>query len=371
MPSRAAHDQALALARRVESVVDVQDRIVESRDVPDRISATVDRLRAQAADLIGLLPLLVVAVLVLALFWWLARLISGSRLVDRVFSGNPFMHDLVRQVVRLVIIGMGLVLALQILDAAVVLTTLLGAAGVIGLALGFALRDTVENYIASLLLSLRQPFASNDYVDIEGCEGRVLRLTPRATILMTLDGNHTRIPNAKVYKAIIVNYTRNPKRRFMFEVGVDTEQNLADAQELAARTMANMDGVLDEPAAYCTVETLGDSNVVLRVFGWVDQNSAEFLRVRSEAIRLVKLAFDEAGIVMPEPIYNLRLRPLPAVMADGAAAADTASAAIRPARDEPAIAIDIGPQNDLDAQIAAERSAGGAEDLLSDDARKE
>ncbi len=380
VPSRGAHDQAMALARRVQRVVDVQDEIVESRDVQGRLSATVERLRTRATDLVGMLPLLGVALVAFVLFWWMARLVSGTKLFSRFFDGNPFLRDLARQVVRLIFIGIGLVLALQILDATAVLTTLLGAAGVFGLALGFALRDTVENYIASLLLSLRQPFASNDHVVIEGCEGRVLRLTPRATILMTLDGNHTRIPNAKVYKAIIVNYTRNPKRRFMFEVGVDTEQNLTDAQELAARTLLNMDGVLDDPAPYCTVETLGDSNVVLRVFGWVDQRSAEFLRVRSEAIRLVKHAFDEAGIVMPEPIYNLRMKPLLAASADGSAPGDSNAGVSRavPAaeargaeREEPATAIDIGRTGDLDEQIAADRQHSDGDDLLSDDAPRE
>ena len=86
----------------------------------------------------------------------------------------------------------------------------------VGLAVGFALRDLVENYIASLMLSLRQPFAPNDQVLIEGFEGRVVRLTSRATILMTLDGNHVRIPNAVVFKGTIVNLSHNPERRLRF-----------------------------------------------------------------------------------------------------------------------------------------------------------
>jgi small conductance mechanosensitive channel len=154
-----------------------------------------------------------------AAFWWCAGHLSASQQLARRFERNPLLRDLVRQLVRMAIIGVGLVLALEIIDASALLGTVLGAAGVVGLAVGFALRDTVENYIASLLLSLRQPFAHDDLVVIDGNEGRVVRLTPRATILLTLDGNHTRIPNAMVYKAVIVNYTRNPKRRFSFDVG--------------------------------------------------------------------------------------------------------------------------------------------------------
>ncbi len=381
VPSRAAHDQALALGRRVEQVVDIQDQLTESRDVQSRLTTTVDRLRAQATDLLGLLPLLGVAAVVLAIFWWLGWLIPRSGLFNRVFRANAFLQDLARQLLRLLLIGTGIVLALQLLDASTVLTTLLGAAGVVGLALGFALRDTVENYIASLLLSLRQPFARDDHVVIEGYEGRVLRLTPRATLLMSLDGNHTRIPNAKVYKAIIINYTRNPKRRFQFDVGVDTEQNLAHAQELATRTLQQMEGVLDEPAPYCTVESLGDSNVILRVFGWVDQTSANFPKVRSESIRLVKRAFDDAGIVMPEPIYNLRLQN---ASANPAAVGTVGTASVQPAAaprlesmqagappTEVAQALDIAVRDDLVAQIAADRSAADSEDLLSAKAPQE
>jgi small conductance mechanosensitive channel len=379
--SRAARDEALALARRVETVVTVQEDLVESRDVGTRIFPTLNRMLEQAQRFIALLPLLGVALVIVALFWWLSRLVAGSSTFLRMFRRNPFLRDLAAQVVRLGIFIIGVVLALEILDASRLLTTLLGAAGVMGLALGFALRDTVENYIASLLLSLRQPFARDDLVVIEGCEGRVVRLTPRATILMTPDGNHTRIPNARVYKAVIVNYTRNPKRRFCFDVGVDTEQNLPEAQELAARTVLGMTGVLADPAPSCTIETLGESNVILRVYGWVDQASADFLRVRSEAIRLVKLAFDQAGIVMPEPIYNLRMRTSPPAL-ESRPEHEQAQTGRVPARsrrsqpgsatgDEPATSIDVGKQDDLGQQIAAERDAATDDDLLSPHAPKE
>jgi small conductance mechanosensitive channel len=378
----AAHDHTLRLTRRIENVVEVRDRITESRDLRKRLSLMLERVLAQLVNFVTYLPLLIVAGAVLAFFWWIAKRAAGSDRLTRRFSRNPFMRDLARQVVRVLIVGVGLLLALEVLDASTLVGSVLGAAGVVGLAVGFALRDAVENYIASLLLSLRQPFSRDDLVTIEGCEGRVLRLTPRATILMTPDGNHTRIPNAKVYKAVIVNYTRNPKRRFQFDVGIDTEQNLPAAQQLAATTLAQMDGVLHDPPPTCTVEQLGESNVILRVFGWVDQMDAEFLKVRSEAIRLVKGAFDRAGVVMPEPIYNVRVGQLPASARSPAGSLPPADRTpvegTRPSRKkpepedsaEPQRAIDIARRDDLDGQIAADRSAN-EEDLLHPQAAKE
>ncbi|MEP7274950.1 MAG: mechanosensitive ion channel family protein [Betaproteobacteria bacterium] len=378
VPSNAVHTQAANLARRVESVVDVRDGIVESRDVRTRMSQMLDRVVAQFVNFVGYLPLLLVAAAELALFWWIGKRVAGSPRITRRFAGNPFLRDLAKQGVRVGFVAVGLLIALEVLDASTLVGSVLGAAGVLGLAVGFALRDTVENYIASLLLSLRQPFARDDLVDIEGCEGRVLRLTSRATILMTLDGNHTRIPNAKVYKAVIVNYTRNPKRRFQFDVGVDTEQNLAAAQNLASTTVARMEGVLRDPPPVCTVEQLGDSNVVLRVFGWMDQTQADFQKVRSEAIRMVKGAFDRAGVVMPEPIYNVRIGQGPSISATatGSTPAPDPGAPPSPRKPaqsqsaEPLRAIDIAPTDDLDRQIAADRRTD-EDDLLRQQAPKE
>lgn len=127
--------------------------------------------------------------------------------------------------VRVVNIVADLIVALQILGATALLGLVLGSAGVIGIALGFAVRDTVDNYVSSLMLSIRQPFRANDHVLIGDSEGRVIRLTSRATILMTLDGNHLRIPNATAFKAIILNYTRNPQRRIEFNLGIDSDDD--------------------------------------------------------------------------------------------------------------------------------------------------
>ena len=113
---------------------------------------------------------------------------------------NAFIADLFRSLVRIAFVILGLVIALDILNATALLSTILGAAGLIGLAIGFAVRDTVENFIASVMLSIRQPFRPNDVVEINGDEGKVIRLTSRATILLSFDGNHVRIPKSTVFQ---------------------------------------------------------------------------------------------------------------------------------------------------------------------------
>ena len=363
--------RAVQLARQVQGVVEVEDHIQEVRDVRRRVAPVVDRLLARGWELLVWLPLLAVATLIVGAFWLLAWIVGRWKAPFRRLARNGFLADLAQQVVRAAIVVVGVVIALDVLDATALVGTVLGAAGILGLALGFALRDTVENYIASLLLSLRQPFGHDDLVLIEGWEGRVLRLTSRATVLMTLDGNHVRIPNAIVYKSIIVNYTRNPNRRFQIDVGIGPEQDMAAVQRLGAETLARMDGVLDDPPPVATLEMLGDSTVDLRVAGWVDQGRADFLKVRSEAIRLLKQAFDAAGVSMPEPLYRVRLAGTTPGMAPASGEADTVPAAGRRPRYGPTVAIDIAPQAQLERQISSERRRHAGDDLLTPDAPKE
>ncbi len=351
--------QAVALARQIRGVVEVEDEIDQVRDVRRRLATATGALRDTAFDWIAALPLFAVALAVFVLFWWLGGWIGGRDRPFRRRAPNRVLRDLLAQAVRTAVVVAGALLALEILDATAVVAAIAGAAGLAGLALGFAFRDLAENYIASVLLSLRQPFLPREHVVIEGHEGKVVRLTSRATILMTLDGNHVRIPNAQVFKGVILNYTRNPRRRFDFTVGVAVETELDDALALGLATLEAIEGVLDEPPPQGWVDQLGDSNVVVHFFAWIDQRAIEWAKARGEAIRRVKVAFDAAGIAMPEPIFNLRVEQRAAEAEAGAQDAAAPRAAPPAAREE---AADLTVDTHIDREVAEERA--GEEDLL-------
>ncbi len=308
--SKEAHQQAFELARRTEGVVSVTDDITQKRDIRNRLSVVQDKLIKHLNEFVSYIPLLFIALTVFFVFWFFASFLSRWRTPYKKFTSNVFLQSLLRQTVRGVILFLGFIVMLEILDATALLGTIVGVAGVMGLAVGFALRDTVENYIASILLSLRQPFRPHDHIVLENYEGLVMKLTSRATILMTLDGNHVRIPNATVYKGIILNYSRNPKRRFTFEVGIDTAVDIEAARQLAIETLERTQGVISDPPVRCSVDKLGDSNVVLKILAWTTQDQYDYGKVKSAAIRNVKEAFDLANYEMPEPIYRLKVQGL-------------------------------------------------------------
>jgi small-conductance mechanosensitive channel len=375
---REAEQRALELAARTAEVVSVQNRLVYSRDVEKKLSAVFSKLQKQGLTLLQYLPVLLVAGLIFLAFWLLGKWATSRRaFFDRV-TPNVFIGDLVRHLVRIAITLCGLIIALEVADATSILGSVLGALGVAGLALGFAIRDTVENYIASILLSLRQPFSPNDHVIIEGQEGLVLRLTSRATLLMSFDGNHIRIPNSAIYKGVIINYSRNPRRRFSFSLGVGTDVNLIEAMKLAETTLAGAPGVLASPAPLGQIDSLGDSNVILKFFAWVDQEKSNYSSVRSEAIRRLKAAYERADFDMPEPIFRLQLqdRGSDKLMADQVSSqASLSSAGISSADREP-VENDVSKLESQESAAlaqaqAAEEEVDGGVNLLNKSAPKE
>jgi small conductance mechanosensitive channel len=301
-------EDARELARRFEGILWVDNQISVAADVETRILPALDRIERAGRQLLSLLPVIVLVLLLVAILWALGSLIQRWEAPVERFGFNPLIWGLVRRMARMLLVLFGLILVFDLLGIATMVGALLGTAGVVGLVLGFAFREIAENYLAGILLSIRQPFSIGDLVQIDQHEGHVLRLTSRELILLSFEGNHVRLPNSTVFKSIIVNFTQNPRRRIEFAVGVDPSTPLRKAAELAKNVVAELPGIIPDPPPFARVMELGDSAIELRVFGWIDQRETDFLKVRSEAVRAVKIAFDDAGIQMPDPQLGVTIK---------------------------------------------------------------
>ncbi len=298
--------EVAGIAQRLDGVVAVNNDLAATDDISQQIDPAFERFRTRADQFIARLPLFFLAAAAFAAITALGVVLARRRFWDRI-APNAFIAGIYRQAFRVACGIAGIVVALDLLGAAALLGTILGAAGIVGLAIGFAVRDTVENFVASIMLSLRQPFRPNDLVEIEGDVGRVIRLTSRATILLSLDGNHVRIPNATVFKGRIVNYTQNPARRFTFDIGIDPDADLEATRVLAQDALGALPFVLDDPEELVWIENITESGAILRVTGWIDQNETGFVSARGDAIRLVKAAIEAAGVSIPDTTYRIRL----------------------------------------------------------------
>ena len=348
------------IVARVEGVVAIKNEVTESTDVVERLSPAMERFTDRMEQLVAYLPLLIVAIAAFLLVTFAGILLTRLKNPWNRLAPNRFIADIYRSVIRLVFIIGGVVVALDILGATALLSTILGAAGIVGLAIGFAVKDTVENFIASIMLSIRQPFRPNDAIEIGGDQGIVIRLTSRATILLSYDGNHIRIPNSTVFKSRIVNYTTNAERRFTFDLGVAPDTDLTQAMALARDTLSQLPFVLQTPAPNVWIDTVGDSTISLRHAAWIDQRETGLLGARSEAVRQVMSAFTLAGIAMPEPTYRLLTKPI-----EPPAPISTNPAIAAPA-DAPLAEIEATMEQDLERFVEEERQDSHSEDLLSE-----
>jgi small-conductance mechanosensitive channel len=197
----------------------------------------------------------------------------------------------------------------------------------------------------------------------------VIRLTSRATILLSWDGNHIRIPNSTVFKSRIVNYSINDERRFLFDIGIAPDTDMAMATQIARDTLAALPFVLTAPAPNAWIDGIGDSPVTLRLVGWINQRDTSLLAARGEAIRICMAALTEAGVQMPEPTYRLV----------GAGGEGLGREPDRPAPVTPAPAADpeagqdvqAHAEHELEAIVEEERREKSDQDLLTGEAPTE
>lgn len=289
------------LARNTQGVAAVANQMDVKETSAWDFSSARSGLSQLWRDVLRALPLLVLGVVILVLTalvaWATTRGVRG--LLARRISSR-LLRGLFARGAGVLVLVTGLYIVLRISGLTQLALTIVGGTGLIGLAVGIAFRDITENYLASIFLSIQRPFQTGDLVEIAGLTGYVRQLNVRTTVLMTLDGTLSQLPNATVYKSAIRNFTTNPNRREDFIVGIGYDDRIDEAQEVARRVLAEHPAVLKDPEPWVLAEDLGKATVNLRVYFWLNGEQHSWLKVRSSVIRLVKRAFQDHGISMPD-----------------------------------------------------------------------
>ena len=234
---------------------------------------------------------LVIALLLAALARWFVRR------VDRRHHTVTSSVQIMARVVFSVIAATGLYIALRIIGLD--LGPVLGGAGILGIAVAFALRDIAENYISGVLMGFRNPFSPGDQIVSGDFEGTVVELNLRHTAIDTHDGLRVLLPNGGVLKNPLTNLTVNGARRTDFELGVAYGTDLRRACTVVLEALDAVPEVHAEPAPEAWVEVLAPSWVTVRVRYWHEPRSADVWRARHAAIVAVVGACEAAGIDLP------------------------------------------------------------------------
>jgi len=263
-------------------------------------------LREQWRGFLKIIPTIVFGLVILLVAGLLAKASYRlSYLLLRRKIENPLLIRIITFSIGTAIFLMGLYSVFHLMGLTTIALTVLGGTGLLGIILGIAFKDITENLLASVFLSINNPFHKGDLIEIGGITGYVQSLTIRSTILISLEGNYIQIPNATVYKSNIRNFTSNPNRREDFTVGIGCDCIISEAQDIALKVLKDHPSILDDPEPCVLVDSFGKATINLKIYFWLDGKKHSWLKVRSSVIRLIKKAFQSHGIDIPDEAREL------------------------------------------------------------------
>jgi small-conductance mechanosensitive channel len=231
----------------------------------------------------------------------LARL--ASRGAARLVAGSADTHQeiLVRRVVFYGVAGLFVASALS--ELGVDLSILLGAAGILTVAIGFASQTSASNIISGLFLIGEKPFAVGDVIRVNGTVGEVLSIDLMSVKLRTFDNLFVRIPNETMIKTEVTNLQRFPIRRYDLQVGVAYNEDIREVRDVLMEVADANPLCLEEPAPLIIFQGYGDSALQHQFSVWA--KTENYLELRNTIPVEVKEAFDERGIEIPYPHRTL------------------------------------------------------------------
>ncbi len=220
-------------------------------------------------------------------------------IVRRIIKGR--VTDQVKMIITksIMYVGFGLLLIIVLLELGINLTPVLGAAGIVGLAIGIASQTSLSNLISGLFLISEKPFAVGDVVRLGDRTGVVQSIDMLSVKIRTFDNLYVRIPNQTIANSELVNITRYPIRRMDFDISVAYKEDLDRVTAILKDVAKNSVNCLDEPEPLILFKKFGDSGIELLFAVWFVKT--DFLLVKNEVFTAVKRRFDEEGIEIPFP----------------------------------------------------------------------
>ncbi|KNG93144.1 mechanosensitive ion channel family protein [Pseudaestuariivita atlantica] len=261
-----------------------------------------------------LLPKLAIAALFLLLVWAAIRV--ARWILPRVLRRARMRTALVEVIVMILTTAawlFAILVALTILFPSVTPAKAITALGLGSVAIGFAFKDVFENFLAGILLLLREPFAKGDFVECEGIDGEVETITIRDTHVRQTDGQLVVAPNAMFFKNPVTVRTAMDLRRTTIICGVAYGEDVDAARTVIEDAVKGVDDVRDDVRdVEIFAQEFADSSINFEVTWWTGSRPIDIRRSRDLVVAAVKRALDEAGIEIPFPYRTLTFNePLP------------------------------------------------------------
>ena len=254
-----------------------------------------------ANSFVDILPKLGIAAVVFLLFIlvaWVARSAIENVLNRRERND---LGALLGGFVKWTVLLFGVLVVATIIFPSIKPADLLASLGVGSVAIGFAFKDILQNWVSGLLILYRQPFRQGDQIVSGGYEGTVEAIKARATQIRTYDGQRVVIPNSDIYTGVVTVRTAFEQRRSQYDIGIGYGDDIERAAELIVEALREIEGVRADPGPEAIPWELAGSSVNIRARWWTASERKDVVHIRGKVIVAVKRKLSQAGIDLPFP----------------------------------------------------------------------
>ena len=261
-----------------------------------------DQLQDMGEGFVESLPSLAIAIFIVFLTWIVARF--GARISDMIIGRTELRASLKTLIDTLVKLGVwlaGLFIAAIVVMPGLTAASLLAGLGIGAVAIGFAFQDIFENFLAGVLIMLREKMRIGDVIECEGITGKVEHITLRETHVRKLSGELTVVPNSILFKNPVEILTDDSQRRHEVVVGVSYDTQLDRAAEVIRQAVEDVEDVLASKGIDIFAQEFNSSSVDFLVRWWAGSTPRDGWESKDKVVRAVKAALDEAGIEIPFP----------------------------------------------------------------------
>lgn len=266
------------------------------------ISTLQDQLVNMAEGFVRALPNLAIGFVIVLVTWLLAKF--AVRIANGLVGTTeirPSLKNLIDTVVKLLIWIIGLMVALIVVMPGMTPASLVAGLGIGAVAIGFAFQDIFENFLAGVLIMLREKMRIGDVIECEGITGKVEHITLRETYVRKLSGEVTLVPNAMLFKNPVEILTDVTKRRHEVVAGVSYDTDLDHAAEVILKAVESVEDVDTDKGIDVFAAEFNSSSVDFKVRWWAGSKPRDGHVSRDKVIRAIKRDLDKAGIEIPFP----------------------------------------------------------------------
>jgi len=270
------------------------------------VAQLISKLNGWFTYTVKMLPNLVVAIFALVIIIKLSHPVA--RLVGRAtmrLTRQRHIARLMAAMTRLIIIALGIILALSVMNLDRAVASLLAGVGILGIAFGFASQDIAANFMSGILLHFVHPFRIDDLIKSGEFFGHVEAIDMRSTKLRNQQGQRITIPNKNILGNPLINYTVSGERRVDLPWSLTQVEDLPKAEGLAIKAVEALEWRIPDRPVELFYEKVGEYTIDFEIRFWTAPEQKVYLKARSEAIKAIKLTFEEHGIPMPSPVRVL------------------------------------------------------------------